>query len=154
MFDVYAETFGWQILNVAYRSLNQIVLSEILINCLRLRRRFNDYEVFSHNSLGLWFWSSVFANEPRSELEPGAKRLSVRRTLVCRVRQTQTLITPTTSVRTHDKLKFVGHQDQRSTISLQSTCPVALVSVHAFRATTAPPSNLTSPASTYQLKHR
>src|ERR1043165_2136145 len=51
MFDVYAETFGWQILDMAYRSLNQIVLSEILIYCLRLRRRLNDYEVLGHQSV-------------------------------------------------------------------------------------------------------
>src|ERR1043165_3180987 len=51
MFDVYAETLGRQILNVAYRGFNQIVLSEIFIYRLRLRRRFNYYEVLRHQSV-------------------------------------------------------------------------------------------------------
>src|SRR5690349_25024587 len=55
MFDVYAETFRWQILNVAYRSFNQIVLSQVFIYCLSLSWRFNDYKVLSHNNFGLWF---------------------------------------------------------------------------------------------------
>ena len=41
--DINAQTFGRQILNVAYRGLDQIVLSQILDNGLRLRRRFNYY---------------------------------------------------------------------------------------------------------------
>ena len=41
--DINSQTLGRQILDVAYRGLNQIVLSQILVYGLRLRRRFNYY---------------------------------------------------------------------------------------------------------------
>ena len=48
VFDIDSETFRRQIFNVAYRGLNQIVLSQILVYGFRLCRRFNDYQIFCH----------------------------------------------------------------------------------------------------------
>jgi hypothetical protein len=41
--DINPQAFGRQIFDVSYRGLNQIVLSQIFIYRLRLRRRFNYY---------------------------------------------------------------------------------------------------------------
>ena len=41
--DINAQSFGRQIFDMAYRSFNKIVLSQVFIYGLRLRRRFNYY---------------------------------------------------------------------------------------------------------------
>ena len=57
--DINSQAFGRQIFDVAYRGFNQIVLSQIFIDCFRLRRRFNDDQIFCH---GLNYFRLPIAN--------------------------------------------------------------------------------------------
>src|SRR5579863_1113026 len=54
--DVHRQLALRQILYMAYRGLHHKLLAEILTDCFRLRRRFDDDETLFHNDYDLAFW--------------------------------------------------------------------------------------------------